>query len=98
MEGELFVFKREDNGNFVFAGLPFVSFYTEDMSSDILTNSIAGLAHKMDENKYASLEITILNLKGHIWTMAFRRASMIYVNTVGDLGYTSDLVCSQNEM
>lgn len=39
MEGELIVFKWEDNDNFVFGGLFFVSFYTKDRSRAILTTS-----------------------------------------------------------
>jgi len=46
----------------------------------------------MDEKTSASLKLTILNPKGRIWTMvAGGGASVIYADTVGDLGYTSEL-------
>ncbi|KAG4927663.1 hypothetical protein JHK84_053228 [Glycine max] len=39
----------------------------------------------------ASLKFTVLNPKGHIWTMvAGGGASATYVDTVGDLGYASE--------
>ncbi|RWW21389.1 hypothetical protein GW17_00014456 [Ensete ventricosum] len=40
----------------------------------------------------ASLKFTVLNPKGRIWTMvAGGGASVIYADTVGDLGYASEL-------
>ncbi|KAH9306002.1 hypothetical protein KI387_010406, partial [Taxus chinensis] len=48
--------------------------------------------HSMDEKTSASLKFTILNPKGRIWTMvAGGGASVIYADTVGDLGYASEL-------
>ncbi|RYR02059.1 hypothetical protein Ahy_B06g080894 isoform C [Arachis hypogaea] len=59
--------------------------------------------HSLDEKKLllcfnsfwqtsASLKFTILNPKGRIWTMvAGGGASVIYADTVGDLGYASEL-------
>ncbi|XP_021756986.1 ATP-citrate synthase alpha chain protein 2 [Chenopodium quinoa] len=48
--------------------------------------------HSLDEKTSASLKFTILNPKGRIWTMvAGGGASVIYADTVGDLGYASEL-------
>eukprot|EP00245_Coleochaete_scutata_P004471 TRINITY_DN17128_c0_g1_i1.p1 TRINITY_DN17128_c0_g1~~TRINITY_DN17128_c0_g1_i1.p1 ORF type:complete len:447 (-),score=105.90 TRINITY_DN17128_c0_g1_i1:39-1307(-) len=48
--------------------------------------------HRMDEKTGASLKLTILNPKGRIWTMvAGGGASVIYADTVGDLGYAQEL-------
>ncbi|CAN0893099.1 ATP-citrate synthase alpha chain protein 1 [Linum grandiflorum] len=48
--------------------------------------------HGLDEKTSASLKFTILNPKGRIWTMvAGGGASVIYADTVGDLGYASEL-------
>ncbi|CAN1816643.1 ATP-citrate synthase alpha chain protein 2 [Linum perenne] len=48
--------------------------------------------HRLDEKTSASLKFTILNPKGRIWTMvAGGGASVIYADTVGDLGYASEL-------
>ncbi|PIN16033.1 ATP-citrate lyase [Handroanthus impetiginosus] len=48
--------------------------------------------HSLDEKTSASLKFTVLNPKGRIWTMVARGgASVIYANTVGDLGYESEL-------
>ncbi|KAG6555595.1 hypothetical protein Mapa_002830 [Marchantia paleacea] len=48
--------------------------------------------HKLDEKTGASLKLTILNPKGRIWTMvAGGGASVIYADTVGDLGYADEL-------
>jgi ATP citrate (pro-S)-lyase len=50
------------------------------------------LIHSMDEKTGASLKLTILNPKGRIWTMvAGGGASVIYADTVGDLGYAHEL-------
>eukprot|EP01018_Ginkgo_biloba_P027545 Gb_01003 [translate_table: standard] len=50
------------------------------------------LVHAMDGKTSASLKFTILNPKGRIWTMvAGGGASVIYADTVGDLGYASEL-------
>ncbi|GAY36311.1 hypothetical protein CUMW_021350 [Citrus unshiu] len=48
--------------------------------------------HDLDEKTSASLKFTVLNPKGRIWTMvAGGGASVIYADTVGDLGYASEL-------
>ncbi|KAL2652981.1 hypothetical protein R1flu_021109 [Riccia fluitans] len=48
--------------------------------------------HQLDEKTGASLKLTILNPKGRIWTMvAGGGASVIYADTVGDLGYADEL-------
>ncbi|CAM6094803.1 unnamed protein product [Calypogeia fissa] len=48
--------------------------------------------HSLDEKTGASLKLTILNPKGRIWTMvAGGGASVIYADTVGDLGYADEL-------
>uniref|UniRef100_A0A0D6R3P5 ATP citrate synthase n=1 Tax=Araucaria cunninghamii TaxID=56994 RepID=A0A0D6R3P5_ARACU len=48
--------------------------------------------HSMDEKTSASLKFTILNPKGRIWTMvAGGGASVIYADTVGDLGFANEL-------
>uniref|UniRef100_A0A803L0M5 ATP citrate synthase n=1 Tax=Chenopodium quinoa TaxID=63459 RepID=A0A803L0M5_CHEQI len=48
--------------------------------------------HGLDEKTSASLKFTVLNPKGRIWTMvAGGGASVIYADTVGDLGYAFEL-------
>jgi len=48
--------------------------------------------HSMDEKTSSSLKFTILNPKGRIWTMvAGGGASVIYADTVGDLGFANEL-------
>ncbi|EFH68852.1 hypothetical protein ARALYDRAFT_888357 [Arabidopsis lyrata subsp. lyrata] len=49
--------------------------------------------HRLDEKTTsASLKFTVLNPKGRIWTMvAGGGARVIYADTVGDLGYASEL-------
>jgi ATP citrate (pro-S)-lyase len=48
--------------------------------------------HAMDGATGASLKLSILNPKGRIWTMvAGGGASVIYADTVGDLGYAGEL-------
>lgn len=48
--------------------------------------------HGLDEKTSASLKFTILNPRGRIWTMvAGGGASVIYADTVGDLGYAAEL-------
>ncbi|CAJ1870538.1 unnamed protein product [Sphenostylis stenocarpa] len=48
--------------------------------------------HSLDDKTSASLKFTVLNPKGRIWTMvAGGGASVIYADTVGDLGYASEL-------
>ncbi|XP_020572506.1 ATP-citrate synthase alpha chain protein 2 isoform X1 [Phalaenopsis equestris] len=48
--------------------------------------------HGLDEKTSASLKFTVLNPRGRIWTMvAGGGASVIYADTVGDLGYASEL-------
>ncbi|OIV95316.1 hypothetical protein TanjilG_07472 [Lupinus angustifolius] len=48
--------------------------------------------NSFDEKTSASLKFTVLNPKGRIWTMvAGGGASVIYADTVGDLGYASEL-------
>lgn len=50
------------------------------------------LVHAMDEQTGASLKLSILNPKGRIWPMvAGGGASVIYADTVGDLGYAQEL-------
>ncbi len=46
----------------------------------------------LDEQSGASLKLTILNPKGRVWTMvAGGGASVIYADTVSDLGFAGDL-------
>ncbi|AES66137.1 putative ATP citrate synthase [Medicago truncatula] len=48
--------------------------------------------HGLDEKTSASLKFTVLNPVGRIWTMvAGGGASVIYADTVGDLGYAPEL-------
>ncbi|KAG4950545.1 ATP-citrate synthase alpha chain protein 1-like [Glycine soja] len=48
--------------------------------------------HGLDEKTSASLKFTVLNPMGRIWTMvAGGGASVIYADTVGDLGYAPEL-------
>ncbi|GAB2280486.1 ATP-citrate synthase alpha chain protein 1 [Dionaea muscipula] len=48
--------------------------------------------HGLDEKTSASLKFTVLNPKGRIWTMvAGGGASVIYADTVGDLGFAAEL-------
>eukprot|EP01025_Chloroclados_australasicus_P012966 TRINITY_DN16198_c2_g1_i1.p2 TRINITY_DN16198_c2_g1~~TRINITY_DN16198_c2_g1_i1.p2 ORF type:complete len:449 (-),score=77.29 TRINITY_DN16198_c2_g1_i1:310-1581(-) len=48
--------------------------------------------HELDEKTGASLKLSILNPKGRIWTMvAGGGASVIYADTVGDLGMAHEL-------
>lgn len=48
--------------------------------------------HSMDEKTGASLKFTVLNPKGRVWLMvAGGGASVIYTDTVGDLGFASEL-------
>ncbi|XP_020206771.1 ATP-citrate synthase alpha chain protein 2 isoform X2 [Cajanus cajan] len=48
--------------------------------------------HGLDEKTSASLKFTVLNPNGRIWTMVARGgASVIYADTVGDLGYAPEL-------
>ncbi|KAI8527028.1 hypothetical protein RHMOL_Rhmol12G0044700 [Rhododendron molle] len=48
--------------------------------------------HGLDEKTSASLKFTVLNPKGRIWTMvAGGCASVIYADTVGDLGFAPEL-------
>ncbi|CAL8994209.1 unnamed protein product [Prunus brigantina] len=48
--------------------------------------------HGLDEKTSASLKFTVLNPKGRIWTMvAGGGASVIYADTVGDLGFADEL-------
>lgn len=48
--------------------------------------------HDLDENTGASLKFSLLNPKGRIWTMvAGGGASVIYADTVGDLGFANEL-------
>lgn len=48
--------------------------------------------HSLDENTGASLKLSILNPAGRVWTMvAGGGASVIYADTVGDLGFASEL-------
>ena len=46
----------------------------------------------LDEKTGASLKLTLLNPKGRVWTLvAGGGASVIYADTVGDLGYAEEL-------
>ncbi|CAN6446246.1 unnamed protein product [Victoria cruziana] len=55
-------------------------------------SSTESFIHKLDEKTSASLKFTVLNPKGRIWTMvAGGGASVIYADTVGDLGYATEL-------
>jgi len=48
--------------------------------------------HSLDGNTGASLKLSILNPKGRVWTMvAGGGASVIYADTVGDLGFAEEL-------
>lgn len=48
--------------------------------------------HSLDEATGASLKLSVLNPKGRVWTMvAGGGASVIYADTVGDLGYATEL-------
>lgn len=48
--------------------------------------------HELNENTSASLKFTLLNPKGRIWSMvAGGGASLIYTDSVGDLGYAAEL-------
>ncbi|KAJ6903923.1 hypothetical protein NC651_021174 [Populus alba x Populus x berolinensis] len=55
-------------------------------------SSTESFVHGLDEKTSASLKFTVLNPEGRIWTMvAGGGASVIYADTVGDLGYASEL-------
>ncbi|KAG5244613.1 ATP-citrate synthase alpha chain protein [Salix suchowensis] len=55
-------------------------------------SSTESFIHSLDEKTSSSLKFTVLNPKGRIWTMvAGGGASVIYADTVGDLGYASEL-------
>ncbi|QCD96089.1 ATP-citrate synthase alpha chain protein 1-like [Vigna unguiculata] len=55
-------------------------------------SSTEAFIHGLDEKTSASLKFTVLNPKGRIWTMvAGGGASVIYADTVGDLGYAPEL-------
>ncbi|KAF6164069.1 hypothetical protein GIB67_017653 [Kingdonia uniflora] len=55
-------------------------------------SSTESFIHQLDEKTSASLKFTVLNPMGRIWTMvAGGGASVIYADTVGDLGYASEL-------
>lgn len=48
--------------------------------------------HSLDEATGASLKLSVLNPRGRVWTMvAGGGASVIYADTVGDLGFASEL-------
>ena len=48
----------------------------------------------LDEKTGASLKLTVLNPNGRVWTMvAGGGASVIYADTVVDLGYANELAC-----
>ncbi|HIC87675.1 MAG TPA: ATPase, partial [Aquificae bacterium] len=47
---------------------------------------------EMDEKSGASLKLTVLNPKGRIWTLvAGGGASVVYTDTIADLGYAKEL-------
>ncbi|XP_027341222.1 ATP-citrate synthase alpha chain protein 1-like [Abrus precatorius] len=55
-------------------------------------SSTEAFIHGLDEKTSASLKFTVLNPTGRIWTMvAGGGASVIYADTVGDLGYAPEL-------
>ncbi|KAF3431236.1 hypothetical protein FNV43_RR25966 [Rhamnella rubrinervis] len=55
-------------------------------------NTTESFIHGLDEKTSASLKFTVLNPKGRIWTMvAGGGASVIYADTVGDLGFANEL-------
>ncbi|CAJ2659068.1 unnamed protein product [Trifolium pratense] len=55
-------------------------------------SSTESFIHGLDEKTSASLKFTVLNPMGRIWTMvAGGGASVIYADTVGDLGYAPEL-------
>ncbi|KAK1403306.1 ATP citrate synthase [Heracleum sosnowskyi] len=55
-------------------------------------SSTESFIHRLDEKTSASLKFTVLNPKGRIWTMvAGGGASVIYADTVGDLGFAEEL-------
>nr|POF04718.1 atp-citrate synthase alpha chain protein 3 [Quercus suber] len=55
-------------------------------------NPTESFIHSLDEKTSSSLKFTVLNPKGRIWTMvAGGGASVIYADTVGDLGYAQEL-------
>ncbi|XP_047170905.1 ATP-citrate synthase alpha chain protein 1-like [Vigna umbellata] len=55
-------------------------------------SSTEAFIHGLDEKTSASLKFTVLNPMGRIWTMvAGGGASVIYADTVGDLGYAPEL-------
>ncbi|GMP50886.1 hypothetical protein CsSME_00017314 [Camellia sinensis var. sinensis] len=63
---------------------------TLDLARNQLIGEIPRLIYWNETS--ASLKFTVLNPKGRIWTMvAGGGASVIYVDTVGDLGYASEL-------
>jgi len=50
--------------------------------------------HSLDEKSGASLKLTVLNPKGRVWPMvAGGGASVIYADTVADLGFAHELGC-----
>jgi hypothetical protein len=50
--------------------------------------------HSLDEKGGSSLKLTILNADGRVWPMvAGGGASVIYADTVTDLGYAKELAC-----
>eukprot|EP01018_Ginkgo_biloba_P032675 Gb_01685 [translate_table: standard] len=63
------------------------------MPFDRVMITIGSAIHDMDEKKIStSLKFTVLNPKGYIWTMVVGGgASVIYVDTVRDLGYANEL-------
>ncbi|KAK6922251.1 ATP-grasp fold, succinyl-CoA synthetase-type, partial [Dillenia turbinata] len=55
-------------------------------------SSTEAFIHGLDEKTSASLKFTVLNPHGRIWTMvAGGGASVIYADTVGDLGFANEL-------
>jgi ATP-citrate lyase beta-subunit len=50
--------------------------------------------HSLDEKTGASLKLTMLNPKGRVWPLvAGGGASVIYADTVADLGFADELAC-----
>ena len=66
--------------------LPFPAPFGRELSKDEL------FVKSLDEQSGASLKLTVLNPKGRVWTMvAGGGASVIYADTIVDLGYAEEL-------
>jgi succinyl-CoA synthetase beta subunit len=72
--------------------------YESEIASAVATlivyfdNPTGAHLKEMDEKSGASLKLTILNPEGRIWTLvAGGGASVVYADTVADLGYVQEL-------